>query len=384
MNFQEYYEAFKAGPLWAIMENTVENSPWHREANVAVHTDMVLKQYQTRFMNTQTETEQLVAQIALLFHDTGKPEAEETLEKKDGSGEKYRRYAGHEQHSAVSFQEEYVRCEKLRALLTPKQARAVRWIIEHHLPYGMKDVQKRSALAKATFGALNEAECSYQTFFHCLRSDAAGRISDDHQTKLENVETWISEFEVLATAHTASESTQTMVLLIGPSGSGKSTYVKARFNADTDAIISMDTMKVEFYDATFQFTDMSVSEKYDAAWDYANEKETLFKAFAMAKARDMVTKLPKHGTVFVDITNLSKKRRAPWLDLAKTKGGHRMKFEAVEFWNQFETLASRQKTRGDKSVPRSSVAQQVQAQTCAWFGTEADTVTMIVGEPYVV
>ena len=49
MTVHEYIESFKTGQQWAEMQATVEDSPWHREANVAVHTEMCIDYYETTF-----------------------------------------------------------------------------------------------------------------------------------------------------------------------------------------------------------------------------------------------------------------------------------------------------------------------------------------------
>ena len=120
-----YIANFNTTPAWAQMMATVEASPWHREANVAVHTEMVLKEYVTNFAPHRSDDQNKIALLALLFHDTGKPAAEETLEKKDGSGT-YRRYAGHEQDSAITFTECWLSDPVLRSFVTVDEARKIR------------------------------------------------------------------------------------------------------------------------------------------------------------------------------------------------------------------------------------------------------------------
>lgn len=382
--FDEFLTKFKSTGYWQHMQNTVENSPWHREANVAVHTEMVMQQYRDRFMAHHTEIENIIALSALLFHDTGKPMAEEVLEKKDGSGDTYRRYAGHEQESAVTFQECYMTMPELRQLLPTYAARAVRWIIEHHLPYGYKDKVKRQGLAIATKVALAEAGASYSLFFDCLRSDAAGRISDDHEQKLQAVEDWIVQFLTVNTTPIALEEGPVMFLLVGPSGSGKSTWTQERFNQDTDTIISLDTYKEMFWRAMEPMTwaldsgEMSAVECYDRAWAYANEHESEFNKFANGIINSQLDHVKKtNGTVFVDTVNASKKKRAKFIQLAKQK---KFRVVAVEFWNSAQTLIGRQKTRGDKDVPYKSVIQQINAIGGVWAGFEADEVWVKVGK----
>jgi predicted kinase len=379
---QAVFTAFKATSIWASMMATVEDSPWHREANVAVHTEMIVREYLRNFASDRTEQEIKLALLSILFHDAGKPSAEEVLDKKDGTGQ-YRRYAGHEQDSAVTFTECYLKMPELRALLTDREARAIRWTIEHHLPYGMTDKLKRRGLRAATRAAYQEAGVTDRTFFDVLRSDCWGRISDDHGTKKAAVEDWINTFrqiEVPEYHDTMSETSRTMMILIGASGSGKSTF---RAMYTDSAVISADEMKVAFYREAkgVAFTmPASDPEVYAAAWQYCTMDPEGSKAFDKhfkAEALRIVKQAAANGgRVLVDMVNSSKKKRAPFVEMAKQ---HKMCVIAVEFWNSFDTLSARQKTRGDKCVPDSSIKQQLYATTCAWLGHEVHHVIMRVG-----
>lgn len=245
MTYKDYITRFKTTPVWATMIGTVEASPWHREANVAVHTQMCMDHYEKHFAPHRTDEQNKLAMLELLFHDTGKPAAEEVVERKDGSGDVYRRYAGHEQDSAVTFTEIWLTDSDLRRLLSPSEARQIRWMIENHLPYGLKDQKKREALRTSCARVMNAYE---QTFFDCLRSDAAGRISDNHDEKLQKVEDWIHDFQKVdfAPAPKLDPHGGTTYMLIGPSGSGKSTWVEANLKAST-RVVSMDNYRLAFY-----------------------------------------------------------------------------------------------------------------------------------------
>lgn len=367
-------------PIGEAMKSTVENSPYHRESNTWVHTLMVLDQYNTRFAPIRSDKQNLIAKLALLFHDAGKNEAEEVLEKKDGSGELYRRYAGHEQVSAVEFQEFYVTSPELQSMIDPYEARAIRWIIEHHLPYGLKDNQKRKGLAQGTFEALKYANIGYETFFDCLRSDAAGRISDDHATKLANVEEWINEFQQIDPKFlTVYNCPKRMTILIGPSGSGKSTYLK-KFSSSQDVVISLDNYRLEFANG---FVDLpeDPAEAYKLAYSICEEQDSVFRNYTQIQTAEVFKSVPTStGTVYIiDNTNLSKKSRAQYVSAARSK---KMHITAVEFWNPLEVIVERQQTRGDKSVPYGVVRSQQNAQTCAWIGLEADAIQLIVNGNY--
>ena len=275
---------------------------------------------------------------------------------------------------AVAFTEQWLKDDHLARLVSKEHARVVRWIIEHHLPYGLKDVTKVAQFRAAT-AALGEFE---QTFYDCLRSDAAGRISDDHETKLQNVENWIAEFQAAVPYRPKEVSEkQTCIILIGPSGSGKSSFLKVHARA-CDRVISRDSLYRTFWEANVEFDTSSFSEKdaYAAAWQMccidkkAEFEKTLQQVIRAHFHSAAITK----GDIFIDNTNGSKKARAQYVQFARQHG---MKVVAVEFWNRFDTLVGRQTTRPDKQVPVSSVKAQVFAQTCAWLGGEVDKVILV-------
>lgn len=363
-----------SSPLWRQMEDTVEDSAHHREANVAVHTQMVLEQYKTRFMPHRTERQNKIALLALCFHDAGKPDAEETLEKKDGSGT-YRRYAGHELLSAISFTECWLQDEHLRSFVSVDEARQIRWIIEHHLPYGYKDSKKRSDLRTAMEHTLRE---EVETFYDCLRSDAAGRISDDHATKLQNVEQWIADFKTVPlTVNKIDQTRGKCYIMVGPSGSGKTTWMR-QMRRDADYVVSYDDYRMLFCPITSD----APKDQYAEAWRYCAEHEAEFKKYTDERVRHLFKdslkslKAQPFRSVFIDNTNGSKKSRARWVQEARALG---MKVVAVEFWNTLQTLADRQHTRPDKEVPIYSLKQQYWAQTSAWLGSEVDEVIVVPG-----
>jgi len=159
--FEEFFQRVKSTPHWQVMVNTVEASPWHREANVAVHTEMTLAHYNKTFAHARTARQRTFTRLCLLFHDFGKPEAEETLEKKEEPGVFYRRYAGHEPISANEFMSFMCDHHSLRELFFKEgfswvDLRAIKVAIEHHLPYGLKKEDKRIALRSHIAHSLGE------------------------------------------------------------------------------------------------------------------------------------------------------------------------------------------------------------------------------------
>lgn len=370
-------EEFFQSEEWALMKETVEDSQWHREPDVSVHTLMVLNHYVDHFLNSRTETENKIALLALLFHDTGKPEAEEELERADGSG-KYRRYAGHESVSSHCFMEYYLKSPTLKSWLTVDEARAIRWIIEYHLPYGYKQRDKVHDLKLATELVLKKVDCTLQTFYDCLRSDANGRISDDHATKLQNVEDWIANFDQVRTdwnQMVPKSPNQKMYILVGPSGSGKSTFTKSL--GENVKVINEDQMKMDLFRSIFPEDQRNDFDIYDDAWQYCTmDHKPQYTFYRDRTIRDIVD-IAKKGAfpAVVDVVNSSKKRRAQFVSIAKQQG---FEVEIVEFWVPLDVLQARQETRGDKRVPVQSVKKQYDAIQLGWVGSECYSVKVVM------
>jgi len=59
-----YYEICKQDPLWDAMRSTVEDSEWHIERNVSVHTDMVFTQYVRTMKN---DVHSVIGALAVIF-----------------------------------------------------------------------------------------------------------------------------------------------------------------------------------------------------------------------------------------------------------------------------------------------------------------------------
>jgi predicted kinase len=380
MTFDDYLDHFKTTNLWAAMQRTVEASPWHREANVAAHTEMCLAAYEAlqRAGPYRSCRQKLLVRTALLFHDVGKPVAEETLEKKDGSGT-YRRYAGHEPLSANYFMQQYVTDEKLRAVLQDLggeyAARQVKWLIEHHLPFSFKDSRKRELLRLATLKALNGDD---DIFFDHLRSDCAGRISDDHETKKQAVEDWIASFKTIKPQfiHRYGDGLKAF-MMIGPSGSGKTTWCVERLNelGHEGVHLNLDDLRLEYVFGS-QVPTADPHGAYAKAWKISTEQEGMFKQFVQSVIKTRLERAVKNKLpVFVDNAYGSTRGRAMWVEALRHRGFH---ITAVEFWNSLDTVLQRQLARPEKQVPTKSVIQQWEHMSCAWLGSEADTVEIVL------
>lgn len=368
----------KASHIGQRLQETVEASPHHREANAWVHTMMTLNVYLERFAPKRTEREQLLTLMALCFHDFGKPEAEETLEKKDQPGVMYRRYAGHESVSGNEFMSFICDQHELRQAFFDQgydwsAVRKIKFMIEHHLPYGLKNPTKRHDLRQAIALTLGDEEAA---FWDMLRSDAAGRISDNHAEKLQAVEDWISEFEPLqfkAARHVEPQQ-KTFFVLVGVSGAGKSTWVKSLNKADY-VIFSEDSLRLEYaakHLDVAELNKLTPQERYDASWKFCHvNPESKYEALVTERFEEAMSQ-GKH--VVLDRMNPTRKSRGKWIARAKEKG---FKVHSVELAVSEAMVQARQLTRGDKQVPAERVHQFFKQVEVPWLGPEVDSFEVV-------
>jgi predicted kinase len=387
MNTIQFFEGFLLKVMetsqWQTMRSTVEDSPWHRESDVARHTLMTLDVYLNKFAKHRTEREQMLSLMALCFHDFGKPEAEETLEKKDQPGVMYRRYAGHEPISGNEFMNFICDQHALRQSFFAQgygwyDVRTIKFMIEHHLPYGLKNPQKRLDLRQTIALTMQDNEAA---FWDMLRSDAAGRISDDHEKKLQDVEDFIEPFKALPFNRTKSANNQpTLYVLIGPSGAGKSTWTKKLVNEWylEFTVVSEDEYRLRYAEMNMDHTDqrawslMTPTEQYAAAWKFCHlNPDSRYDEYARA---EYAKALNSGKDIVLDRTNQTRKSRSPWIQAAKQHG---YAIQSVEFYISENQLNFRQETRTDKSVPLNHVHQMVMRMEVPWYGPEVDFVQVV-------
>ena len=191
--FIAFQEVFRQTDWWKAMQTTQENSPWHREANVAIHTAMLLRWYEDNLADSRSEFQRMLTMVACLFHDVGKPAAQ-IIKQSPERGE-YRAYHGHEQLSAriwidYAMSNLEMVTETLRFTLTDIANIAL--MLEHHVPFALKDKNKRAALKTAFLRRMGDA--GHQAWLDLLLSDQNGRISDDKAEKLAAVDVWMIEW----------------------------------------------------------------------------------------------------------------------------------------------------------------------------------------------
>ena len=385
--FEKFLAQVKQTSQWAIMEKTVEGSHWHREDNVAVHTQMTINVYLAKFAHERTPRQQMIALMALLFHDFGKPEAE--TEKPRADGTLYNTYAGHEPVSANEFMSFICDHHDLRNQFfeqgfTWTDIRSIKVMIEHHLPYSLKNVTKRLALRSMIAHTLGADEVC---FYDMLRSDGLGRISDDHEAKTKSVEEWITEFRVITVpvAKTAPGKTiikqpqKTMMVLYGVSGAGKSTWVSKLKGESFFEIAAEDAWRLEYAQQHLDEIDLSewprmtTAEQYDAAWKFCHmSKLSKYDAFAKQQFA-AILESGKH--IVLDRMNQGRKGRGSWITAAKACG---YRIESVEFYISEQVAKDRQATRGDKRLPDHRVHQIYMQQETPWYGPEVDAFRIVI------
>jgi hypothetical protein len=192
VEFISFEARFKQSPEWAAMVRTVEDSPWHREANVAVHTEMLLDVLWRDVAKALSPRDCTLTGIACLFHDVGKPPAE-VIKFKEDRGE-YRAYHGHEQLSARMWVDYALRHkDDLAALeLDVMDVSHIAFMIEHHVPFQLKDERKRKALKLSMI-----ERGVHDAWLSLLWCDQHGRTSDDQEQKLAAVNAWLKEWRTL-------------------------------------------------------------------------------------------------------------------------------------------------------------------------------------------
>ncbi len=382
--FDAFFAKVKTSAIWQTMTETVEDSPWHREANVAVHTEMTIDAYKQLLATPgvkRTGEQTLMTLLSLLFHDFGKPDAEEEVARDDGTV--YRRYAGHERTSAnemVSFLLSSGLMADVRAMgLTDAHVRQIKFIVENHLPYGLKNKQKRENLAMTVRDTLGD---NIICFFDQLWCDTKGRISDDQDEKIRAVEEWIANFEPLIPdvpmVRIREEGQKRLTILHGPVGVGKSTWI--RQNAKGAAVFSEDNLRHHFFITNALMShihdveQLSEKEAYAVKWQFCADNRDAFDKMLRDVFAHMIR---NYGHVVVDGTNQTRKRRGGYIQPARQAGFY---VEAVEFYCSMEVSAMRQNTRPDKCVPYSSVRKIYMNLETPWLGSEVDAVTFYFQE----
>ena len=370
-SFVEHFK--KTSPLWQAMAKTKEDSPWHREESVAIHTEMVCAEFNkiAQRLSCPDDT-YILTYLSLLFHDTGKPPCMVVKFKPERGN--YNAFHGHEQYSARLWEDYYVSNYKLfKDWLSVEDAYKVMWMIENHLPYDyMGNDKKMDYLRTAMHGNLGAA---WQGFGWHLLGDTYGRISDDSTAKREKTQTFV---EMMNSANVleprfVKDTAPTLTMLVGASGSGKSSSV-GELTGIGFSHYSFDDIRVEI--ARKKIPEVmakakSPADEYHKAWTYCDSHRSEFGHYADV---EYIKLLKDYKSVVVDNTNTSRKTRTKFIVEAKKRG---YRVEAVMFPVSRDQILSRQLTRTDKNVPDDAVIRQYMGIAIPWVGVEVDTLRIV-------
>lgn len=194
-NFDLFFLHVRETDMWRAMVNTHEGSPWHREENVAVHTQMLLDWYKENIHDHRSEEQQIKSMIACLFHDVGKPPAE--IQKYSEERGHYRAYHGHESLSARMWVD-YAMGPAFSMVqhlfnFTIVDIADIALMIEHHVPFDIKDDRKKKVLKDTLMNRLGPD--GHRAWLDFLLSDQHGRLSDDQDAKLKRVSDWMDAWD---------------------------------------------------------------------------------------------------------------------------------------------------------------------------------------------
>lgn len=300
------------------MIDTVEDSPYHREDNVYVHTQMVVNGYIERVdaVRTTWYYEDLQGAVACAFHDVGKPNTEEEFH-----SERYekviRTYHSHEVYSASLFMNAWCNNEfNVRSIIEDINAFYNTWVmIAYHLPYSMNDKNKTILKTHMEyFGITN-------VFVNVIQSDADGRTPDDKQSTIKRSEEWIKGFldtDTIALREDRKTNGDTKIM-VGVSASGKSQL--------TDSLQGVDVFSFDGLRTAMCPTADSYREIFQQFNDYFNDPDRdpmLIKErfnvgkgkhqygqseFLQLMLKNAITNAEPEDTLVIDNTNLSPKYR---------------------------------------------------------------------------
>lgn len=367
-----FLKEFRQTQYYLDMLAVVEASPWHREANVAVHTEMVIEAFNKQTAKLElSENHRLVATIALAFHDVGKPKCEE--QKWSAERGNYRAYHGHEQVSARHAEAWLIENFRYKELgLTEFDVFVVGFLIQEHLPFDLKDKAKLKNL-RSTVDWIQD---TYPDIFQqVIMGDQLGRISDDEQAKLARVAEWFDMFnEVESCPYPYINPTRQAVLLIGVSGAGKSTLVK-EYEAKGYTRFSWDVERLRFTQAKYAYmlkTCKNELERYEVAFHVcSNLMKDEFRRWWKAELK----KLMGIGTkLVIDNTNISKRSRNDMLGELRQ---YKYSVEGIVVTTTFANLLKRAKTRDDHLVPENVITNMWQNLQYPTLG-EVDSIALVV------
>lgn len=360
MNYRNYFEnwfkKFQETDIFKTMEATVENSPYHREDNVGVHTKMVVDFFMEMNNDHPWGKNDFLGALTCAFHDVGKPASEETHEREDGST--YRSYKSHEQISGSMFMD-YVLTDKgseLAEHLTHVDMYNVWVMVVHHQPYKYNMERLRMLKNHMEYFGLVD------TFLSVCRSDGCGRIVDNSENLIKNLDDFDERFHKAQFIRKPSNDSKTVCILVGAQGVGKSTIVnqiKTENEMDglTVDVHSMDTLRKELY-----------SEDHVKAFFMSNED----KDFGNKVTADFNEKLKNSDYLIIDNTNISFKRRVRYRSVKNAK------IVSYVLWRGFDETLERNFNRKE-SVKEDAVSRVYYSAYPVLYGEVDEIVSVFNG-----
>src|ERR1019366_3261961 len=153
-----------AEPVFNLMRATVENGPFHREANVLTHTMMVCDWYES---NVSVDNDwRGLGLMACLLHDIGKPAC--LIKKYIPERGEYLSFVGHDYASKLMAEEMLVRYGA-----SEFDIYRICWMIEHH-----QVIWSAKAPARREMARVLKSRDFYEPFKMFMIADDMGRICD--------------------------------------------------------------------------------------------------------------------------------------------------------------------------------------------------------------
>lgn len=158
-------EMLQAEPVFNDMLLTVEDSPYHREANVLTHTHMVMDWYKSNY--PPSAPDYLLGLFACALHDIAKPCCRvKKVNEKRGT---YYSYDKHDVIGAVMSEQMLVKWD-----VSEFDIYRISWMIQHHqIFWATKKPEIRNCMARTLVG-----RDFYTPFKYMMMADDFGRIPD--------------------------------------------------------------------------------------------------------------------------------------------------------------------------------------------------------------
>ena len=361
--FTEWYiNIFRNTDLFKEMSSIKEDSPYHREDNIGMHTHLVVHEYLQETPLEWTKNN-LNGALACAFHDVGKPSS--VVYKYHEDRGNYKAFYGHEVVSARLWEDWVIsNWEEFTAVFdtfTVLDIFKVGWMIEHHRPW---DIKKQAKLLNIA-STMMEFECYEEDFggfsyFNMLLSDTKGRISDNEIIELEESKKWIGQLQHLL--HNIDppplrvKNQPILKIIIAPSGAGKSTFIKKHLSKYD--IFSYDLLRLEWHGNDYnQAFESSIKDK-----KFRSRSQTIF--VNLIKARK---------NIVIDNVNTSIKSRRFFINTARQHGYY---VQAILLPVSLQTILDRQHTRSDKTIPETVVKNQYYRLQLPQYG-ELDNIKVL-------